>query len=479
VAYRDELAPFVDAPYLEEPLQDRARAVHRVLSQTAGRHQGRVPPNLFEVAQQLRHRLEAQRQAAKLELEGVAESSVDSWRSLLPDYAKEALATARRLHEEQLAGPIVAAALPWHPLHAIDELDLDVVVAPPGVFGIERDPGWDELAQARERARMLRALRRNFERELPESTTTRDELLPVLVLHYWGAYGNVLLGGLAPKELPTRDSAWYDPSRGIIVLRGDAPYTDFFYAASRALLDRATTGAAADPWARTAWLREGLAAWFASAHRTVDPESGDWTYEFGAIDGPRALAFPRTRAKLTRRSRVALALPSILQASYLDLATGPISRISAVTSSGIPGIPREPHLIHHEAAGVSGWHLFASRALLLVHFLREFEMDAQGRVLIAPPGGEPIEGRYRSRWRAYLREALHGRDDVATFRATFDLEGASEFEAFCELFDRYERWVDRKMRLGHVSSGRLIPYDRYVNRCGDKTGRSENDVLPR
>ena len=106
-------------------------------------------------------------------------------------------------------------------------------------------------------------------------------------------------------------------------------------------------------------------------------------------------------------------------------------------------------------------------------------MDENERVLISPPGEKPVVGRYRSRWNAFLREALQGRDDIDTFRRTLGLEDPADFQSFRQLFTRYRRWIEFKTTIGHVTEGHLIPYDRYVSRYGRESARPEDDVLPR
>ena len=281
VPYRDQLKPFLDAPYLEEPLQRRARDTHEALSLLAELHEGRVPPNLLVLAMQLWRQLEVHRQAWERAQAELPAASVDAWRLLLPAYAREALATTRQILADRLGpSPDTATALAER-LAPIDELGFVLVAEPSGVFCVERSPGWDELAQARERARALTALSLAFRRELPLLSSSEDEPLALLVLRSTRSYQQILLGRLAPLEIPTRRHAWYDPSRGVIVLVGDAPAQDLFYARTRALFDRAAVGAPADPWVRTAWWREGLALWFTNTRRTRDSRVDSWIHDFG------------------------------------------------------------------------------------------------------------------------------------------------------------------------------------------------------
>ena len=114
--------------------------------------------------------------------------------------------------------------------------------------------------------------------------------------------------------------------------------------------------------------------------------------------------------------------------------------------------------------------------LLLLYFLRGFDMDKDGFVLIRK---QPLpHGRYAVGYRRYVKSFLAGDDGLDAFRRCFGLDTDAKLKDMGDLFVRYQQWLVRKATMRQMKDGYPVPALEWRNSRGQLTGDKSDDLLP-
>ena len=185
----------------------------------------------------------------------------------------------------------------------------------------------------------------------------------------------------------------------------------------------------------------------------VHPETGDWRYELGLVQEGRLQGLRRV---WNDDKRQVYGLKELLDLTFA-------SRNEAMKNGEMWKVP----LVYSQ-----GW--------LLIYFFNNFDMDDEGVIKIGTREN-PVRGRYADSWDRYLRYELKGKDGKPysgreAFKDAFGLDDAG-LDRLAREFEGYQRLFINKLLVGQIKDKQLIPWNEYVNRRGEKTGRKEDDML--
>ena len=112
---------------------------------------------------------------------------------------------------------------------------------------------------------------------------------------------------------------------------------------------------------------------------------------------------------------------------------------------------------------------------MLIYFLNYFKVDAEGYVQIDTKE-KPVEGIYRAGWEKYVGMELNGKTGKAAFMEALGID-ESGLKEMADHFDKYQRWILRKISLRQTKDKRLVPALKWRNRRGELNGEKEDDLL--
>jgi len=438
VPYMDELAPYLNAPYLTESQRSRAADYHLVCTTLAELNAGKIPENIFKIASDLEKSFTARAVEYQLILANPFHAMALRQGQQLKRLARDTFLRARRLVAAEVAtNPHMNEWIKAN-LREVPAATFTLVYEPPFIISVQDDSGWDEVVVGRRQGVAMQALHEAIVRELkpPRPWSAIRRPVRVVLLRDETGFRQFNWGHFQTLALARR-VGYFDPEANIIVLRASSSFRTAFYPTALFFLDAYAAGSTEET-RLTPWLRHGLATWFWAAQRDVSAERSAWKYSFGALDRRPWRIVPRIGNLHGERPRPDL----------FDLKT-----LLTVGASEL-GSPLK---------------LTAAR---MITYLRDFDVDQEGYVKF---GDSP--GKYRAAWQRYLRLALAGIGDLDTFRATFGLDTEEKFAAMASEFRLYCRWIERKININQVKDGRLIPALEWRTRRGKLAGLREDDRL--
>ena len=293
---------------------------------------------------------------------------------------------------------------------------------------------------AAQKMERLQALARAVGKELgSDDPVYPDRPLTIVFLREARAHRRYLQGstGLVARSLVSHA----EPEKRRVVLHMGAKDSALFHEVTHLLLaaHRRAPGA---HHGLPLWFEEGFAEWMSSGRPIT--KNGVEHWEFGLFLAPRALDLERRGSE----DRL-LSLKELLDATI-------------ATRDG--WLETDSHKL--STAYAQGW--------ALVHFLKHYEADADGRVVFGVDGRLGT-GRYMDGWRRWLTFQVGGKNGRpysgrAAFQEALRLDDEG-LERAANAYRKWSLWLGRKAKLQHVANGRVIR--------GNRRGRSDDDLLPR
>lgn len=455
--YTDQLLQFVNAEYLQDGEKNRAKREHDRLKRVADKNGGwlaeKYKDSIARVESQFKDKAEKftrfrdspfyaksmamkERLAKDLkEILGKAqdriadyEKAVDKWK--LPDEVKKAMVENFK-----------------NSLKGLDEREYEAIIShPPYVLFVEKNEQWDTQLVAQQVLGPLTSLNDIFLDKYQEKwNLDKDQTEPIPVVYFRTAqaYQQYLFasqGIMNPGIL-----AHFEPENGRLCIHDETDKTTIMHEGVHQLFWYHAK-VKSDFKDQSFWFQEGVAEWFSGSRRWI--EEGKWKYELGLLQRDRIKG-----ARFVIGRGDIYALEDLIGFTYGDRNTGGVN-VGLVYAQG--------------------W--------MLIYFLNYFDVDENGVVLVDTKD-KPVVGRYRDVWERMLGYVLAGKDGKPhTGKAAFlDAAGVSSVDELTEMgdmFDRYQRWLSEKIKFNQYKDKRLLPWNEYRNRNGQKTGQESDDKLP-
>lgn len=416
--YTGELEPYLEAAWLTSTERTEVRTLHKRMLAKSERSHGWLPESEFEPVD-----------ALVAELKPRAEK----WDKFTKSAFYKSALKQKELIEEDLDKRLAKKAEGELP----DYRGVKMVVVRPFVFFVQKDPGWDPVEQANRHAATLSALEEIILHEFGEEMglePLEDKVIPILVFRNYEMY-----------QWYARNPgayAHFEPLTGRLAVHDQCDHTTIMHEGTHQLMWAHSKITKQQILNRSFWYQEGIAEWYSGASRRMDPETGSWTYDIGAIHKGRMDDFKRYMT--SERANKLFPLKELIGTTYKDR----------------PQIAREGRM-----------SLLYDQAWFLIYFLNTFNVDEAGRVDCRKPGV------YRDRWRQYVKAEFNGRTGLKVFLECLEIseEDLKEME---KQYWRYRKWVQKKLSLRAVEDSHLVHWTEQTNRRGMKVGEAEDAVLP-
>jgi hypothetical protein len=311
----------------------------------------------------------------------------------------------------------------------------------PYVVVIEESPAWSTtLVVEKDVFRPLNELHNLFldQYRVSNNLTRLTDPVPVVFFEAKANYEKYLdARGIADKNI----LAHFEPGSGRLVLHRDCTHRTVMHEGTHQLFSRYSKNKVMHS-RQSYWFEEGVAEWFGGANR-VPAGDGTWKYEIGVINGGRINSMRADEEKTWFSVR------ELTKLTYADR--------DRWKQEGGEGSAKSLRVY------AQGW--------FLIYFLNYFDVDAQGYVKFG------VRGKYADGWDAYVRGELNGKTGHKAFCDALGLDTEEKWTKIEEEYKNYFRFVNFKFNFKHVKDDRLVPYDQYVNKRGEKTGYKEQDLL--
>jgi hypothetical protein len=307
----------------------------------------------------------------------------------------------------------------------------------PYLIFVEENASWSPSAEAKTLFSPLKGIHEAFLREFGGLNLKQlDDPVPVLYFkseeqyqEYNKAIGNTGL----------RAAAHYEPQTGRLALNRGVNHEVIIHEGTHQLFDKYTSKMLPHP-AQSFWFQEGIAEWFGGSNR-LQAKDGSWTYETGVLLDGRL-------GEWRALEEAEFKLPDLLDQTY--------GKRNDYIMKGGEG-QKKIGLVYAQ-----GW--------FLIYFLNHFNVDDKGVVQIGS------KGKYRDRWNDYLKAELSGKTGKKVFMECLKVDEAG-LEKMHDEYKKYFLFVVKKQNLGHVKDKKLVKWDEYVNKKGQKTGEKDDDLL--
>jgi hypothetical protein len=306
----------------------------------------------------------------------------------------------------------------------------------PYVIFVEENAGWSPMTEAKTLFSPLKAILDAFLREFGGLGLEPLEM-PVPVVYFvseerYGEY-NKSIGNVGMNVL-----AHYEPTSGRLVLNRGVNHEVVIHEGTHQIFDKYTKNMLPHP-RQSFWFQEGIAEWFGGSNR-LQAKDGSWTYETGVLLEGR-LGEWRTLEEHEFK------LADLLQQTYTK---------------------RNEYMIQPDGQKKIG--LVYAQGWFFIYFMNHFNVGADGMVKIGQ------KGKYADGWSEYLKSELNGKTGKKVFMECLKLDDAALERMHREYVD-YFKFVVRKQNLGQVKDKKLVAWDQYVNKKGQKTGEKDDDLL--
>lgn len=466
VTYDDGLASYANASWLDEAGRARATKHHTRLRKLADGAGGFISKRDADFVAELQREFAA---LQKKNLGGGGTSSEGPVTDANHPFFKEAQALEKKVAEDvkaamdravsikddlgkQVTDPRIKQAL-FASIGNPKDRTFTSFIRHPFVLLVENDPAWIMSDQADKMAGRLRGLARQFLDRYGKRFDLKEveRPLPVIFLRGRKAYIQYSFG--ATGRVNPAALAHFEPGNGRLVVNDSTTYTTLLHEGTHQLTHHFAQNRA-EHNAQSFWFEEGHAEWWGGAYETrVSGEENSFRYEVGLMQQGRITGFQAMTA------------------------TGQISPFSLKELISMTYASRNGFMQSGEQIKIG---LVYSQGWMLIHFLTTFDVDAEGVIKIGTKE-RPVRGKYADGWERYLEFELKGKDGKpfsgrSAFIEAFELDDASLAQMGKE-FDAYQKFLVRKVAARQIKKKRLIPWHKYVNRRGEKSGLKEDDML--
>ncbi len=453
IRYQGELQDYALAPWLDDASRADADKAHRRIQELATKNGGFVGTKEETEITRLKNRFADKEKAYKAMTERPFFVKASALENITAKELVDSLAKAKEnvaKIRDTLKDESMAKALEEAMLRGVEGRKFLSFIREPYVIFVEENDSWDESAQAENTvAQPLLSLNRKFFEEFGPKygLTPIEDPIPVVFLRNGLSYQQYCLGTMGVPLVGVL--AHFEPEKGRLIVHNDTDFKTILHEGTHQLFHRYRKNAPAFQ-DQSFWFEEGVAEWFGGARRTVNAQTGGWNYELGLLQSDR---FKGIKALV--KDGTHFPLDQLITATYRD------------RDAGLANNPFTVPLVYAQ-----GW--------MLIYFLNYFDTEPDGLVKI-DTAAKPVRGKYRDGWERYLRFELTGKDGKpysggAAFREAMGLDDAG-MAKLADEFDRYQRFVIRKMDLTHVKDLRLIPWDEFRNKRNEKVGLREDDLL--
>jgi hypothetical protein len=235
--------------------------------------------------------------------------------------------------------------------------------------------------------------------------------------------------------------AHYEPGTGRLALNKTVDHEIIIHEGTHQLFDRYTKDKLPHP-RQSFWFQEGIAEWFGGSNR-LQAKDGSWTYETGVLLGPRLDGWRDTA-----------------EDRWFDLAELLDQTYAKRNEYMLPGRPDGQVKI--QLVYAQGW--------FLIYFLNHYVVDDAGMVMIG------TKGKYADGWAEYLKAELAGKSGKKVFMECLKIDDAG-LKKMNDEYRAYFSFVQKKRNLFQVKDKKLVPWNEWVNKKGEKAGMQEDDLL--
>lgn len=461
IKYGDALLKYVEASWLPDGDRTIAKRVHDRLKRIADKRGGWIPKERQGEIDRIVTKYAAEEQKRKAFVEGPFYAKAMAMKEEVAKDLQEALVNAKKNFKEledmlnsdankHLPEAVKKALIAnWREsmTKGVDDREYEAVLThAPYVLFVEKNEQWDPHLVAKQVLGPLTSLNEIFLDKYEKKFELENNMEPIPVVYFRtaDAYQQYRWGKF--KAQPNRAIlAHFEHDKGRLVIHDETDKGTIMHEGTHQLFWYHAK-VKSDFAEQSYWFQEGVAEWFSGHRRYTVGE--DWRYELGLLQAGRI-----DGAKLLIGRGDIYALEDLIDFTYGDRAK--------------PGT-------NHGLIYAQGW--------MLIYFLNYFDLNDDGTVKVDTPD-RPVIGRYRGVWEKMLEYVMIGKNGKPhTGKAAFlDAAGVSSVDELTEmgdLFDRYQRWLAHKVKFKQIKDKRLVPWDKYRNRSGRKTGVIEDDKLP-